>query len=189
MKVLVACEYSGIVRDAFLARGHDAISCDLLPTESPGPHVQGDVRPLLRERWDLVIAHPPCQYLSHAGARWYADRTTTRFFHMMRGLDFFWECLQANSRFTAVENPPMYSIAKQEVPPFCFATQPWEFGHPWRKKHLWWTRGGLPPLMPNMIRTTYASYWKRYRRQTDVKTKSRFFEGIAEAMAKQWGAL
>ena len=68
MRVLVACEFSGVVRDAFLARGHDAISCDLLPTESPGPHIQGDVTPLLREPWDLVIAHPPCQYLSTAGA-------------------------------------------------------------------------------------------------------------------------
>ena len=99
MRVLVACEFSGIVRDAFIAEGHDAVSCDLLPTERPGPHIQGDVRPLLRQRWDLVIAHPPCTYLTNARPSLWGGPETGE------AIAFFQECLAANAPLVAVENP------------------------------------------------------------------------------------
>ena len=126
MKVLVACEYSGVVRDAFLAEGHDAISCDLLPTESPGPHIQGDVRPLLKEPWDLVIAHLPCTYLCNSGVRWLHSRP------------WRWDLLQSASAFftlflslprVAIENPVMHKYAG--IRPFDFSVQPRQFGA-WR---------------------------------------------------------
>ncbi|WP_223847228.1 hypothetical protein [Hymenobacter montanus] len=106
MRVLVACEYSGIVRDAFLAAGHDALSCDLLPTENPGPHHQGDVRELLREGWDLMIAHPPCRYLSYAGTRhWNAPGRAEK---REEALKFMRELYHAPIEFVAVENPKGY---------------------------------------------------------------------------------
>ena len=106
-KVLIACEYSGIVRDAFIAAGHDAISCDLLPTERPGPHIQGDVWEVLREPWDLVIAHPPCNYLTHlTWAMKNHERIPTWWQRYKEGMHFFRECLNANAPMVAVENPP-----------------------------------------------------------------------------------
>ena len=108
MRVLVACEYSGRVRDAFRALGHDAVSCDLLPTEAPGPHIVGDVLPLLRQPWDIVIAHPPCTYLSRAGARWlHRDGKVCpeRLSQIQEAKDFFLACLNANAPRVAVENP------------------------------------------------------------------------------------
>ena len=110
MKVLVACEFSGIVRDAFIAKGHDAVSCDLLPTERPGPHIQGDVRELLREPWDLVIAHPPCTYITNAGVR-HLHTDPERWPRLIEGVQFFKECLQANAPRAAIENPIPHKYA------------------------------------------------------------------------------
>ena len=186
MKVLVACEFSGVVRDAFLARGHRAISCDLLPSERPGPHFTGDVLPLLRQPWDLVIAHPPCTRLCLSGVRWLHER------QLWRELDdaacFFLHCLNANSLNVAVENPKMHRYAKRliGVEP-TFSIQPWQFGHEETKGSSFWTRG-LPALNPTRVvskrrprahwEPPHADRWKR---------RSVTLPGIAQAMAEQWG--
>ena len=193
MKVLVACEFSGIVRDAFIARGHDAISCDLLPTERPGPHVQGDVLPLLRERWDLVIAHPPCTYLCIMSAC--IINKPGRKEAIPKAAEFFLECLSANAKMVAVENPRMHSwgyaaVGRKQN----FFVQPWEFGHPYTKKTGFWTQGILPPLMPTRITPVIATWVKSskkgpYGSKRTPKDHSRTFPGIAEAMADQWGNL
>src|SRR6056297_904353 len=143
MKVLIACEYSGRVRDAFIALGHDAVSCDLLPSESPGPHIQGDVRELLREPWDLVIAHPPCTYLANSGVRWRVERGEWE--QIAEAAEFFRACLGANAPCVAVENPVMHRYGREAVgrgPNF--TVQPWQFGDPLRKRTCFWVRG-LPP--------------------------------------------
>lgn len=134
MKVLVACEFSGIVRDAFIAEGHDAISCDLLPTERPGPHIQGDVRPLLKESWDLVIAQPPCTYLSN-GTQPKVFLRHDRYRDTLEAINLFKECLNANSPLVAVENPQMHFLAKNLLnEPHSQIVHPWQFGHPYMKR-------------------------------------------------------
>jgi len=113
MRVLVACEYSGRVRDAFAALGHDAWSCDILPTDAPGRHYHGDVRPILRQPWDLVIAHPPCTRLCNSGVRWLAERDLWA--DMRDGAEFFLACLNANAPCVAVENPVMHKYARDII--------------------------------------------------------------------------
>ena len=189
MKVLVACEFSGVVRDAFLEAGHDAVSCDLLPTESPGPHVQGDVRPLLRKAWDLVVAHPPCTYLANSGVRWlYAGGGMERHQRMMDAASFFEECLyEANAPRVAVENPVIHKHAK--LPKWTQTLQPWQFGHGEVKRVCLWLRG-LPPLEPTDIVEGREARVHRMPPSPDrAKERSRFFPGIARAMAAQWGPL
>ena len=196
MKVLIACEYSGIVRDAFLAQGHDAISCDLLPTESPGPHIEGDVRLLLKEPWDLVIAHPPCSYLSNyntAFKQW--ERIPDFWDRVERGIEFFIACREANAPRVAVENPmPMPSVADKVGPPDDYV-EPYMFGHPYRKKTGLWLNG-LPPLMRGcevIERKPWVDDTTRGRNKRnsakDSKKNARFWTGIAAAMAQQWGHL
>lgn len=189
MKVLVACEYSGIVRDAFIKRGHDAISCDLLPSERHGPHHQGDVLPMLQKRWDLVIAHPPCTRLCNSGVRWLHERNLWE--EMRDAAKFFMECLSANADRVAVENPVMHKYAREIVgrgPDF--TTQPWQHGDPAKKRTCFWTRGDLPPLTPTSKMSAadakpdchYASPGK-----DRWKLRSRTYPGIANSMAEQWG--
>ena len=199
MRVLVACEFSGIVRDAFAARGHDAWSCDLLPTERPGQHIQGDVLAVLRDGWDLMVAHPPCTYLSRAGARWLhaggrVDAERLRLGY--EAVDFFMRLLHAPIPRVAVENPT--PLRECGLPPHNQAIQPYEFGHPYSKRTLLWLRD-LPPLMPTDIvvrnGTWVPSNKGGARRGTkvdkgvalDARTASRTFPGIAAAMAEQWG--
>ena len=200
-KVLIACEYSGIVRDAFIAAGHDAISCDLLPTERPGPHIQGDVRDLLCEPWDLVIAHPPCNYLTEYtwcfNNQWrYADWWQ----RYKEGLHFFWDCLEANAPMVAVENPPnMHPPARAMIRrPDC-VTDFRDFGDGVRKRVGWWLKH-LPPLMSTLhvpdaeflvrdrpgsgLAIDKASLAEKFR---TAQGRSRFQPGMAAAMAKQWG--
>lgn len=141
MRVLVACECSGVVRDAFLARGHDAISCDLLPTAASGPHVQGDVSPLLREPWDLVIAHPPCTFLSYAAAKYW--NRPGRAAQREAALAFFMACYHANSPRVCVENPVGWPNTVFRRPDQVI--QPFYFGDRQRKATCLWLRG-LPPL-------------------------------------------
>ena len=192
MKVLVACEYSGIVRDAFIARGHDAISCDLLPSESLGPHIVGDVKPLLRMRWDMVIAHPPCTYLANSGAlRLYKGgkkangRDWQRWTQMHAAAGFFDDCLAANAPFVAVENPVMVGHARLPKP--SFSVQPWQFGHGECKRICFWTRG-LLPLRPTEIVEGRAQRVANMAPGPDrQKERARFYPGIAAAMADQWG--
>ena len=157
MRVLVACEYSGVVRDAFLAEGHDAISCDLLPTESPGPHIQGDVRSLLREPWDLVIAHPPCNYLCHytwaMKNQWRIPEWWQRY---KEGMHFFYDCLNANAPMVAVENPSqMHPPARAVIGPPDQITDFRFFGSDYGKKVGLWLRG-VPPIDGNLHQSRTA---------------------------------
>lgn len=191
MKVLVACEYSGRVRDAFLRMGHDAVSCDLLPTEVPGPHIEGNVAPLLRQSWDMVIAHPPCTYLSNSGVRW-LHSDPGRWRDMRLGAEFFLDCLCANAPLIAVENPVMHKYARDIIgrgPDF--TVQPWQFGDNEKKRTCFWTVG-LPPLVPTSDldgSTAGDSVHKASPGPDRWKARSRTFPGLAEAMATQWGAL
>jgi hypothetical protein len=195
MKVLVACEYSGIVRDAFLAAGHEAMSCDILPTESEGPHYQGDVRDVLHNGWDLMIAHPPCQYLSHAGTRhWNAPgRAVLRADAVRFALMLF----NAPIQYVAMENPKG-ELSRAFRPPDQYIN-PFDFGEPVRKRTGLWLKG-LPLLIPTNRVAPPAPLLTQHRRISgkvkarhfiecapDWKTRSKFFPGIAAAMASQWG--
>ena len=189
LRVLIACEYSGRVRDAFIALGHNAVSCDLLPTEVPGPHMQGDVRPLLRQPWDLVIAHPPCTYLCNSGVRW-IHTDPTRMQKVGEGAAFFLECLNANAARVAVENPVMHKYAREMIgrgPDF--TVQPYQFGDDEKKRTCFWTRG-LPPLVPTSDldgSTAAQSVHKAPPGPDRWKERSRTFPGLARALASQWG--
>lgn len=189
MRVLVACEWSNTVRDAFLRRGHDAYSCDLQRAEHPNPnwrrHIRGDVRPLLRERWDLVIAHPPCTYLCNSGVRWITERQE-RLEEMMNAVVFFKECLAANAPMVCVENPIMHGYAKRALGVLpTQMVQPYQFGHPDSKATYLWLRG-LTPLLPSSINNNRLGTIHRLG-SAGSKERSRTFEGIARAMAEQWG--
>ena len=189
MKVLVACEFSGTVRDAFIRAGHDAMSCDLLPTESPGPHYQGDVFDVLGDGWDLMVAHPPCTYLANSGVRWLHENEG-RWRDMIEGAVFLRTLLDAPIPRVAIENPVIHRWARLVIGTGpCQTIQPWQFGHGETKAVCLWLKG-LPPLEPTNIvdgrtpRVHHASpgpdRWKE---------RSRFYRGIAEAMAEQWGSL
>jgi hypothetical protein len=187
---LIACEYSGRVRDAFLARGIDAVSCDLLPTEVAGPHIIGDVTEILQRRWAGVIAHPPCTRLCNSGVRWLAERDLWA--DMREGAAFFKDCLNANAPLVAVENPVMHKYAREIVGRGSdFTVQPWQFGDPAKKRTCFWTRG-LPPL-------TATSKMQASEARADChlaspgpdrwKERSRTYPGIAAAIAAQYGPL
>lgn len=197
LSVLVACEFSGTVRDAFIARGHDAMSCDLLPTEKPGPHYQGDVRDLLQPcRWDLMIAHPSCTYLTNSGVCW-LYRDPTRWRKMVDGAAFFRLMLDAPIPKIAVENPIMHKYAKAAIGNIVQSQviQPWMFGHLEKKATCLWLKG-LPPLIPtsNLKNETDALPIKEQQRLHYLspgperwRERSRTYQGIADAMADQWG--
>ena len=186
MRVLVACEFSGIVRNAFLSHGHDAVSCDLLPTESPGPHIQGDARPLLREQWDLVIAHPPCTRLCNSGVRWLHERNLWN--ELDEATGFFLDCLNANTNRVAVENPVMHRHARQRIGRgHDFTVQPWQFGHGETKRTCFWVRG-LEPLRPtNLVDGRVPRVHLSPPSPDRWKHRSTTYRGIADAMAAQWG--
>lgn len=181
MRVLVACEYSGIVRDAFLARGHDAMSCDLLPTEAPGPHYQGDVRDLLHDGWDLMIAHPPCTDLAVSGARWFSEKREQQ----AAALEFVLMLALAPIPRIAIENP--VSIISSRIAKPTQTIQPWQFGHGECKRTCLWLIG-LPKLEATHV---VAGREQRVHLMAPGperwKERSRTFLGIAQAMADQWG--
>ena len=189
MQVLVACEWSNTVRDAFLARGHDAYSCDLQRAEHPNPHwrrhIRGDVRPLLKEKWDLVIAHPPCTYLCNSGVRWITERDG-RLDAMFDAVVFFKECLAANAPSVCVENPVMHKYARGalDVKPTQLI-QPYQFGHPESKATYLWLQG-LPPLTTTKVNNNRLNTIHLLG-SAGSKERSRTFQGIAQAMAEQWG--
>lgn len=191
MKVLIACEYSGRMRDAFLSKGHDVVSCDLLDTEVPGPHIIGDVMPILRQRWDMVIAHPPCTRLCNSGVRWLAERNLWD--EMRQGAEFFLACLNANACYVAVENPVMHRYAREIIgrgPDF--TVQPWQFGDNFKKRTCFWTRGGLPPLKPTSSLDGSTAKAEVHMASPGInrwKERSRTYPGIAQAAADQWGSL
>ncbi|MGQ0601751.1 MAG: DNA cytosine methyltransferase [Anaerolineales bacterium] len=190
MRVLVACEFSGIVRDAFRMRGHDAVSCDLLPTERDGPHIQGDVLDVLGDGWDLMIAHPPCTHLAVSGARWFRGKEAEQ----AAALDFIRALLGAPISRIALENP--VSIISTRIRKPDQIIQPWMFGHAEAKTTCLWLKG-LSLLQPTEIITLPSK--GRWQNQTPSgqnklgpsadrwKLRSRTYAGIASAMADQWG--
>lgn len=198
MRVLVACEYSATVRDAFRKLGHDAWSCDILPTDAdPTYHIQGDVLEILDKGWDMMIAHPPCTYLSNAGARhlypkgklneerYYKGLVAKHFFMKLYFADIF-----ANIPKIAIENPIPSKI--YSLPIYTQTIQPYEFGHPFKKKTCLWLKG-LPKLQPTGIvehaqNTKIAGNWFNKGGKDRQKNRAKTFEGIAEAMAQQWGS-
>ena len=195
MRVLVACEYSGIVRDAFAALGHDAWSCDLLPTERPGKHIHGDVRHYTADGWDLLIAHPPCTYLSRAGYHW-CNRPDSapgvlplkgrpRLEAMEEARDFFNGLLHASVPRICVENP--LPIVHARLPAPTQTIQPWQFGHGETKATCLWLKN-LPPLTPTNIVDGRANRVHHMSPGPNRwKERSRTYSGIAVAMAWQWG--
>ena len=187
MKVLVACEFSGIVRDAFLKQGHDAISCDLLPTEKEGPHIQGNVLDILNDGWDLMIAHPPCTYLSNSGVSW-LYRDNSRWKKMLEGARFFKALLDVDIPKICVENPIMhgfaYDIIEQQ---HTQVIQPWMFGEPESKATCLWLKG-LRPLIATRVMSIREQRLHKLTRTPDrSKLRSVIYKGIADAMADQWG--
>lgn len=198
MKILIACEYSGTVRDAFRALGHDAVSCDLLPTDEPGPHYQGDVFDILNDGWDLMIAHPPCTYLCSSGLHW-NKRQPEREQKTADALAFVAALMYAPIARIAIENPigrigTAFRKADQII-------QPYQFGHDASKQTALWL-WGLPLLTPTqLVEPRIVNGKPRWANQTDSgqnrlspspdrwKIRSTTYQGIADAMAQQWGNL
>lgn len=191
MKVLVACEYSGVVREAFNSKGHDAWSCDLLPTEIPGKHIQGDVLNILNDGWDLIISHPPCTYLSNAGANHLFKNkklNKERYEKGLNGKNFFMLFYNHPCEKICIENPVPSSIFK--LPKHSQVIQPYFFGDPFQKKTYLWLKG-LPPLISTDIRinpeSTITAKWYNNGGKKRQSNRSKTFNGIAQAMAEQWG--
>ena len=185
MRVLVACEFSGTVRDAFRARGHFAVSCDLMPAESGAPHYQGDVRELIKSwgGWDLLIAHPPCTHLAVSGARWFKDKEQEQ----MEALDFVRYLMSAPIPRICIENP--VSVISSRIRKPDQSIQPWQFGHGEVKRTCLWLKN-LPRLRPTQIVDGREARVHRMPPGPDRwRERSRTFSGIAEAMADQWGWL
>ena len=181
MNVLVACEFSGIVREAFIAKGHDAWSCDLIPSEIPGHHINGDVRMVLDEEWDLMIAHPPCTHLAVSGARWFKDKQKEQ----EEALDFVRTLLDAPIPRIALENP--VSVISTHIRKPDQIIQPWMFGHGETKATCLWLKN-LPKLEPtNIVSGREGKVWKMAPGPNRWKDRSRTYQGIADAMAAQWG--
>jgi len=186
MKVLVACEYSGRVREAFRAMGHDAVSCDLLPTEQEGPHIVGDcLEQAYSGKFDLMICHPPCTDLAVSGARHFVAKQADG--RQQRALDFVRALLDAPVPRIALENP--VSIISSRIRPASQYIQPWEHGHGETKKTGLWLKG-LPLLTPSNVVDGRANIVHRMPPGPDRwKNRSRTYQGIANAMAAQWGTL
>jgi site-specific DNA-cytosine methylase len=181
VRVLVACEYSGRVRDAFIAKGHDAMSCDLLPTDVQGPHYQGNVMDIIGDGWDMMIAHPPCTHLAVSGARWFKDKQAEQ----LEALEFVKALLGADIPCIALENP--VSIISSRIRKPDQVIQPWQFGHGETKATCLWLKG-LPKLKPtNIVEGREQRVHKMPPGPNRWKERSRTFEGIAAAMADQWG--
>lgn len=200
MRVLVACEFSGVVRDAFRARGHDAVSCDLLPTEVEGPHYCGDVRDILHDGWDLMIAHPDCTYLCSSGLHW-NKRVEGREQKTEEALEFVKELMDAPIPRIAIENPVgRIGTAIRKADQYI---QPWMFGHDIAKKTGLWLKN-LPILWATDVILPSREYEGKPRWSNQClkggqdatppskdrwKTRAKTHTGIAEAMAEQWGSL
>ena len=199
MKILIACEFSGIVRDAFIAKGHDAVSCDILQTERPGPHMSCDALDVLGMGWDMMIAHPPCTYLCCTGNKWmkpeYAERFPTRAQDRLDAIDFFMAITNAHIDKIATENPVGIMSTHYRKPDQY--VQPWMFGDEFSKKTGLWLKN-LPKLVPTKIVgkgeiVTYKSgrrapkWYESCTKKNRSTVRSRTFQGIADAMADQWG--
>ncbi len=183
-KVLVACEYSATVRDAFRSRGHDAWSCDLLPTEGDTTwHIQGDVLPVIDDGWDLLIAHPPCTHLAVSGARWFKDKKVEQ----AEALEFVRALLFCDVPRIALENP--VSVISSRIRKPDQVIHPWQFGHGETKATCLWLKN-LPKLTPtDIVEGREAKVHRMPPGPDRWKERSRTYKGIAEAMADQWGAV
>lgn len=197
MRVLVACEYSGRVRDAFISGGHDAMSCDILPTDSPGEHYQGNVFDLDFSEFDLMIAHPPCTYLTNAGVT-HLHKDAQRWLKLFDGAEFFRKLLHAPVPRIAIENPIMHKYAKRLIGDVkqSQVIQPWMFGHTEQKATCLWLKG-LQNLKPTHdVKAEMMELPKNERERLHylppskdrAKLRSLTYQGIADAMADQWGA-
>lgn len=203
MKILVACEYSGVVRDAFTAKGHDAMSCDILPTESPGPHYQGDVMDIINDGWDMMIGHPPCTYISYVGTMFWNDKG--RVYKRLEALKFFADLWEAPIEKICLENPkccasPTIAKYSQEIQPFYFGDPAYKTTWLWLKNlpklihsendTLFETKTHCDPPAPIYIDSNGK---KRHFVDTmgggkdRAKNRAKFWPGIAKAMADQWG--
>lgn len=193
MKILIACEYSGAVRDAFSALGHDAMSCDLLPTDVEGPHYQGDVADIINDGWDMMIGFPPCQHLAVSGARWFKQKRLDG--RQQQGIDFFMSLASASIPKIAIENPIGIMSTKYRKPNQII--QPWQFGHEATKSTCLWLKG-LPLLKPTQVvgkgerhvtksGRSLPKWYNLPPSENRWKIRSKTFQGIAVAMAQQWG--
>lgn len=181
MKVLIACEFSGIVREAFAKCGHDAWSCDLLPTEIPGQHIQGYIQEIIIDKWDLMIAHPPCTYLAVSGARWFKNRRQEQ----GKAITFFMDLINAHINKICIENPIGIMSTFYKKPDQII--QPWQFGHGETKATCLWLKN-LPLLKStNIVSEREAKVHKEPPSKDRWKNRSRTYQGIANAMAEQWG--
>lgn len=182
LRVLVACEFSGIVRDAFIERGHTAISCDLLPSDAPGPHYQGDVRDIINYGFDLMVAHPPCTHLAVSGARWFCNKLEEQ----KAALEFVRLLMSAPIARIAIENP--VSVISSRIRKPDQIIQPWQFGHGETKATCLWLKN-LPKLQPTEVVPGRLGRVHMLPPSPDRwKERSRTYKGIAAAMASQWGA-
>ena len=197
LRVLVACEFSGTVRRAFAARGHDAWSCDLLPAEDgSNKHIIGDARDILNDGWDLLmVAHPPCTRLCNSGVRWLSTPPPGKTIEQMwaeldEAADLFSTFWNAPIERVCIENPVMHKHAKTRIrnfKPFAQSVQPWQFGHGEVKRTCFWLRN-LSPLTPtNIVEGRMARVHRMPPGKDRWRERSRFFQGFAEAMADQWG--
>ncbi len=191
MRVLVACEFSGTVRDAFAKLGHDAWSCDILPTDSPGQHYQCDIMEVIGKGWDLMIAFPPCTHLAVSGARHFAKKRADG--RQQQGIDFFLKIMNANISKIVVENPVGIMSTLYRKPDQII--QPWQFGDTAQKTTCLWLKD-MPPLQHTNIVDKGEFYTapsgkrlpKWYSDNKSAKARSKTFQGIADAMAQQWGS-
>jgi len=197
MKVLIACEYSGAVRDEFIKLGHDAISCDLLPTDKPGPHYQGDVMDIINKGWDLMVAFPPCTHLALSGAQWFPEKIQDG--RQQEAINFVKQLMLAPIDKIAIENP--MGVIPNYIRPYDQVIQPYEFGDPYQKTTCLWLKN-LPKLKPTNIvgqgefyewvdkkgkkKRQPLWYMKALTNKDTAKTRSETFKGIAQAMADQW---
>ena len=193
MRILIACESSGTVRDAFLKQGHDAMSCDLMPTDAPGPHYQGDVFDVIDAQWDLMIAHPPCTDLAVSGAAWFKEKRMDG--RQAASISFFMRLIRAAAhiQMVAVENPVCIMSSIYRKPDQII--QPWMFGHKETKATCLWLKG-LPKLYATEdVQAETMALPERERMRLHYlppgpnrwKERSKTFDGIAQAMADQWG--
>jgi len=183
MKILIACEYSGTVREAFRSRGHDALSCDLLPTDAPGPHYQGPVEDVIRDGWDMMIAFPPCTHLAVSGARWFKEKRADG--RQQEALSFVRMLMDAPIDRIAIENP--VSIISSQIRKPDQTIQPWQYGHGETKRTCLWLKN-LPKLQPtDIVEGREQRIWKMPPSADRWKERSKTFQGIANAMANQWG--
>jgi hypothetical protein len=181
MKILLACEFSGIVRDAFIAKGHNAVSCDFLPSEKPGPHYIGNVFDIIPLGWDMMISFPPCTHLACSGARWFKKKVLDQ----EKSLDFVRNLMNAPIEKIAIENPVGIISTRIRKPDQII--QPWMFGHGETKATCLWLKG-LPILIPTeIVEGREGRVWKMPPSPNRGMERSRTYFGIAKAMADQWG--